>query len=60
MFTNLNIILTFRATNASKSRKNLNLLLLMKLRKQKKNLMVRRGSKEMIVMIPKMRKSSSS
>jgi hypothetical protein len=60
MLRELNMILTITATSATKLRKTSNLLLLMRLRKLKKNLKVRRSSKEMIVMILKMKKSSSS
>jgi hypothetical protein len=56
----LNMILTFRVTNVSNLRKTLNLILLMRSRKWKKNLKLGRSSKEIIVMILKMRKSSSS
>jgi hypothetical protein len=45
------LILTFEAISATKLRNGLNLLLMMRSRKWKKNLKVKRSSKEMVVMI---------
>jgi hypothetical protein len=60
MFRDLNMILRFTATSIINLRKTLNLLLMMRSKKWKKNQKVRRNSKEMIVIILKMIKSSSS
>jgi hypothetical protein len=51
MFRDLNMILTLTATSFINLRKTLNLLLMIRSRKWKKNLKVRRSSKEIIAMI---------
>jgi hypothetical protein len=60
MFTELIIMLTLilGATSLSKLRKSLNLLLMMREIKQKKHLKLKRSSKEIAVIILKMKKLS--